>query len=63
MAYVIQQPHSVSNPEDTYRVVNYEQWLAYVNGDSHVFVSTVYNTYDEAVEQRDKLNKDEGVPS
>jgi len=56
MAYVVQQPHSVTNNTDRYRVVEFDDWLRYVNGASSSYACTSFNTYEEAKAAADIAN-------
>ena len=56
-SYVVLQPHSRTNPTDRYRVVNYGEWLQYVNGAIPMLpVAGSFSTMAEAVDRRDALN-------
>lgn len=57
MTYVIQMPHSSTNPTDKYTLVLYSDWLAYVNEETgKIPVAAEYDTYAEANEAKTKLN-------
>lgn len=58
--YVILQPNSNTNPTSQFRVVWDEDWAKYVNGAVPMLaLAGSYATYEEAEEQRDKLNEQE----
>jgi hypothetical protein len=57
MSFVIQYPHSESNPSDKYRVTEFDCWLRYVNGASRGYAFTTYSTYLEALKACEKANK------
>lgn len=64
MAYVIQSPFSITNPKDSYVVVKYEDWVAYVNKEaSRIPVHSAVRTYEEAQKIRDELNSTQGGES
>jgi hypothetical protein len=57
MTAVVQGPHTSNNPTDAFRVVLYEDWMAYLAGELRwVPVQGTYTTRAEADEERNRLN-------
>lgn len=57
MSYVVQRPNSSSNPSSRYRVVDFDDWIKYINGASQLLsVAGSFDTYEEATTRRDELN-------
>jgi len=55
--YVILNPHSSTNPSDSHRVVDYDEWIAHVNGERQSFnVAAERKTFSEAVAIQKELN-------
>jgi hypothetical protein len=55
--FVTLQPQSNTNPSDKYRVVDSSDWARYVNGATNtVAFAGQFDTLDEAIALRDKLN-------
>lgn len=60
MTAITQQPHSVTNPTDRYRVVLYENWIDFINGGTQVLaVESDHGSLAEANAARDELNRAE----
>jgi hypothetical protein len=58
MAYVVQQPRSLTNPTDDFRVVETLEWAAYADGERKSLPTYgTYSTYAEAQAQVDELNR------
>lgn len=56
MSFVVQSPYSNTNPSDSYRVVDFEKWCAYINGETTSLPSTAFRTRDAAETECDKRN-------
>ncbi len=56
MSYVVQQPHSNTNPSEKYRVTDYQSWLRFVNGDSDGYEFTEHDTAVEAQREANRRN-------
>lgn len=57
MGYVVQQPHSQTNPSPYYRVVDYAAWMEYVNGAKRWLpVAGEFEDYGSAKFLCDRLN-------
>lgn len=60
MTYVVQQPHSNTNDSDKYQVVKFTDWLRFFGGYETVLpVASSFDTYDEAMQERNRLNQEE----
>lgn len=57
MQAVVLHPNSNTNSSDKYRVVWDTDWMHFVNQASTSYAFTEHTTYQEAVAQRDTLNK------
>lgn len=57
--YVIQQPHSSTNPTDKYRVVSYSAWLEAADSDGPTNLSAVseHDDHASALAARNELNR------
>jgi hypothetical protein len=60
MSYVVQQPHSNTNPTSMHRVVGWNDWLKYSNGEISYLPAVPFSTYGEAEKERDRLNGEVG---
>lgn len=57
MSYVIQLPHSLTNPSDNYRVIEYTDWVDYTKGEKQAIVPAAeFRHYEDALARRDELN-------
>ncbi len=61
MSYVVQQPGSLTNPSNLYRVVDFCEWFDKANTDKSPKSYGDYTTYGEAETKRDQLNQDEEI--
>lgn len=57
MNFVIQQPHSQTNPTNKYRVCDSRDWAAFINGATTSYAFTQFNTYEQAQRARDEANR------
>lgn len=58
MAFVVLQPNSLTNHSDKYRVVDHKDWAAFANkAVKTIAIAGEFDTYPEAVAERDRLNK------
>lgn len=55
MDYHVQRPNSATNPTDRYRIIRYDEWLAYVNGD--VRLLAVHGSFDDYVTADDRAKE------
>lgn len=57
MAYVVQQPNSLTNPSGKFRVVDFDRWKTYADGETNNLpMHSSHDTYAAAVEARDVAN-------
>lgn len=58
MSYVSQAPHSNTNSSSDYRVVDYDKWVAYCDGEiSFLPVAATATSWETANAIRDDLNR------
>lgn len=58
MSYVIQHPRSLTNPSDSYRVVEFREWADMADGVArYIPVHAEVASYDEAQRICDELNE------
>lgn len=56
-SYIIQQPGSLTNPSKNYRILAFDDWIAFVDGDVQtVKVHGEAPDYATAVKLKDELN-------
>lgn len=57
MSYVVQQPRSLTNPSNNYRVVEFRAWVNMFDGiKRHIPVRAEVSSYEEAQRLCDNLN-------
>lgn len=57
MSYIVQQPNSNTNPTNRYRVVEFEKFMAFLNGNTtHIPVESEHDSYASANHRRNTLN-------
>lgn len=59
-SYVTQQPNSQTNRTGSHRVVEWSDWMRYVNGETSYLPATSFSTQQEADKERDRLNNEAG---
>jgi hypothetical protein len=62
MGYVVLRPHSNTNETDSFRVVDYDAWIAYRNGDTSAYPSQERETAGQAEALCDQLNSGHDSP-
>lgn len=55
--FVILRPNSGTNTSNRFRLVNSDDWCAFVNGAKSAYAFTEFNTHDEAVAAQEKANQ------
>jgi hypothetical protein len=55
--FVILRPNSGTNTSNRFRLVNSDDWCAFVNGAKRAYAFTEFNTHDEAVAAQEKANQ------
>jgi hypothetical protein len=58
MSFVVQHPHSRTNPTDKYRVCDSGDWTAFVNGATTSYAFTPFDTYEQAQKARNEANRE-----
>lgn len=62
VSYVVLQPHSLTNPSDSYRVVEFREWANEADGiGKGLPVRAEVGSYGEAEAIRDGLNESHGA--
>jgi len=56
MSFIVQQPHSTTNPTDKYRVADSVDLMRFMNGASTSYAYLEFDTYQEAEKVRDEMN-------
>jgi hypothetical protein len=57
MSYVTLRPNSSTNPTKQHQVVDYDDWMRYVNGESQAYkVADSFAKYSDAQAYCEKLN-------
>lgn len=55
--FIVLYPHSKTNNSDSYRVVDNQEWVSFVNGAKSTYAYLEFDTYWQAEEARDKAEE------
>lgn len=60
MSYIVQYPHSLTNPGGLHRVVDFGAWKRYADGDTEQLpVVELFASFEEAQNYADDMNRQE----